>query len=73
MTKLQSYDNKSEGESDLTMTKGGTGMGGGSVPEHNMAAVNTGRSYPKSGNGMPPKVGMGSLPDDVRGDTLKPL
>jgi hypothetical protein len=40
--------------------------------EHNGAAMSS-RSYPKSGNGLPAKAGMSGLPDDVRGDTLKPF
>jgi hypothetical protein len=71
MAKMQTFDNKSEGESDMAMIKGGTKPVGPSMVEHNGAAMSS-RSYPKSGNGLPAKAGM-SGPDDVRGDTLKPF
>jgi hypothetical protein len=75
MAKLMNFDNKQETYQPLTdAISGGSGTGGNkSAPEHNMAAINTGRTYPKSGNGLPPKLGMTSLPDDVRGDSCKPI
>jgi len=72
MAKMETFDNKQETDKPLEMIQGGGKPVGPAVKEHNGAAM-SGRTYPKSGNGLPPKVGLSSLPDDVRGDTLKPF
>lgn len=72
MAKMEVFDNKQEMQKPLEMIKGGGAPVGPAVKQHNLAASSS-CTYAKSGNGLPPKPGMTSLPDDTRGDTSKPL
>ena len=73
MAKLQVFDNKQEVEKPMGMTEGGTKPVGPSRPEHNMAAINTGRDYAKKGQ-WPGHPDTSAFPDgDIRGGTSKPI